>query len=79
MTTDEFTDDDWRTLLDLILRHVSTDRFQQWDMFSLPLTGTTNRLYVHWGMKAPVGDEWEHMYPLVDPRTGKVAPDEAKG
>ena len=75
MTADEFTDDDWRSLLGLILRHVSSDRFQQWDMFSLPLAGTTNRLYVQWGMKPPEGDEYQHLYPLLDPHTGKVAPD----
>jgi hypothetical protein len=75
VTSEDFTDEDWRTLLSLILRHVRTDRFQQWDMFSLPLSGTSNRLYVQWGMKPPEGDEYQHHYPLVDPETGKVAPE----
>lgn len=79
MTREDLTDDEWRTLLELILRHVGSDGFQQWDMFSLPLPGTPNRLYVQWGMKAPLGDEYEHFYPLVDPETGKVAPDEVGG
>ncbi len=79
MTMDELTDHEWRTLLELILRHVRSGRFQQWDMFSLPLSGTTNRLYVEWGMKPPSGHEYEHLYPLVDPQTGKVAPDEVGG
>ncbi len=30
-------------------------------------------------MKAPLGDEYEHLYPLVDPQTGKQAQDSASG
>ena len=79
MTSNALTDDEWRTLLHLILRHVGSDRFQQWDTFSLALTGTTDRLYVHWGLKPPHGDEYATEYPLINPQTGTVDPPEAIG
>jgi hypothetical protein len=44
-------------------------------MFSLPLPGTSNPLYVHWGVRPPQRDECQHAYPLVDPQTGKVVTD----
>ncbi len=71
MVTDELTDDEWRTLLGLILRHVSSDRFQQWDMFSLPLSGTTNRLYVEWGMGPPRARSTGTYTPWLTRRQGR--------
>lgn len=57
---EHMTDDEWRTLLQLIIKHTGTHHFQQWDTFSLPLPGTPNSLYVQWGMQPPDGTDREH-------------------
>jgi hypothetical protein len=64
-------DDEWRLMLQLLQRAASHEPFQQWEQFSLPLPGTNNRLYVHYGLRPPHGDAYEHLYPLVDPATGR--------
>lgn len=66
------TEHEWRTLLQLIIKHVSSRQFQQWDSFSLLLPDSRNRLYVHWGLQPPHGREFEHLYPLMDPATGRA-------